>query len=60
MDSDADLKKDTGLVGAATTWNGADRIAEHKALSHAERLRRTIEVSRAALRFACGPRRDER
>jgi hypothetical protein len=39
------------------TWNDAERIAEHRALSPAERLRRTIEVSRVALRFAHGRRR---
>ncbi len=38
------------------TWNDAARIAEHRTLSPAERLRRTIEVSRVTLRFASGRR----
>lgn len=42
---------------AGRTWNDAARIAEHRALSPAERLRRTIEVSRATLRFTHGTRR---
>ena len=41
---------------AGNTWNDAERIAEHRALSPSERLRRTIEVSRATLRFARGRR----
>jgi hypothetical protein len=42
---------------AGRTWNAAERIAEHRALSPSERLRRTIEVSQVALRFASGRRR---
>jgi hypothetical protein len=45
---------------ASTTWNDSGRIAKHRALSPAERLRLTIEASRAALRFANGSRRDAR
>ena len=45
------------LKGAGTTWNDAERIDEHRKLSPAERLRRTIEVSRATLRFTHGRRR---
>ncbi len=41
------------------TWNSAERIAIHRALSPSERLRLTIEASRAALRFAEGERVDE-
>jgi hypothetical protein len=37
---------------ARTTWNDAERIAAHRALSPRDRLRLTIEASRAALRFA--------
>jgi len=48
------------LEGTARTWNDPERIAEHRSLSPAERLRRTIEVSRATLRFANGRRRRER
>ena len=43
----------------SATWNEPERIAEHRELSPAERLRLTIEVSRAALRFANGRRVDE-
>jgi hypothetical protein len=46
-------------TSAGTTWNDSARIAKHRALSPAERLRLTIEASRAALRFAHG-RRHER
>jgi len=35
-------------------------IAERRALSAAQRLRLTIEASRAALRFANGARHDDR
>lgn len=42
------------------TYNSAERIAVHRALSPSERLRLTIEASRAALRFAEGERVDER
>ncbi len=42
------------------TWNTSERIAIHRALSPSERLRLTIEASRAALRFAEGERIDER
>jgi len=45
------------LKDAGRTWNSPERIAEHRQLSPAERLRRAIEVSRAALRFAQGGRR---
>ena len=45
---------------ARTTWNAPERIAAHRALSPKERLRLTIEASRAALRFAHGPRRGGR
>jgi hypothetical protein len=42
------------------TWNEAERTAAHRTMSPAQRLRLTIEVSRAALRFAQGRRVDER
>jgi hypothetical protein len=38
----------------AGTWNDAERIAAHRRMSADERLRLTIEVSRAVLRFADG------
>jgi hypothetical protein len=41
------------------TWNEPEQIAVHRELSPAERLRLTIEASRAALRFANGRRVDE-
>jgi hypothetical protein len=45
---------------ATTTWNDPERIAAHRAMTPAVRLWLTIEVSRAALRFANGRRVDER
>src|SRR3712207_6142841 len=45
------------LDRARNTWNDPTRIAAHRALSPKERLRLTIEASRAALRFAHGARR---
>ena len=47
---------DVPAVGP-NTWNDPARIAAHRALSPKERLRLTIEASRAALRFAHGARR---
>lgn len=47
-------------TGPTTTWNDRSRIAQHRALTAAQRLRLTIEVSRAALRFANRARRNER
>lgn len=44
------------LEDAPATWNDRERIVEHRALSPAERLRRTIAVSRVTLRFADGAR----
>jgi hypothetical protein len=41
-----------------STWNDPSRIAHHRVLSPAERLRLTIEASRATLRFAQGRRRE--
>jgi hypothetical protein len=38
------------------TWNDRRRIAAHRAMSPKQRLRLTIEASRAALRFAQGRR----
>lgn len=45
---------------SAETWNDSERIAVHRALTPSERIRLTIEASRAALRFAEGERIDER
>jgi hypothetical protein len=44
----------------SASWNDAGRIALHRRLSPSERVRLTIEASRAALRFARGRRVDER
>ncbi len=38
------------------TWNDRRRIAAHRAMSPKQRLRLTIEASRASLRFARGKR----
>jgi hypothetical protein len=42
------------------TWNDPVRIAVHRDLTPSGRVRLMIEASRAALRFACGRRVDER
>jgi hypothetical protein len=42
------------------TWNDRGRIAVHRDLPPSERVRLTIEASRAALRFAHGRRVDAR
>jgi hypothetical protein len=42
------------------TWNDRDRIAVHRDLPPSERVRLTIEASRATLRFARGRRVDAR
>ena len=41
---------------AYRTWNDADRIAAHRAMTPSQRLALALEVSRAALRFADGRR----
>jgi hypothetical protein len=38
------------------TWNDADRIAAHRAMTPSQRLALAIEARRAALRFANGRR----
>jgi hypothetical protein len=43
---------------ATSTWNDSLRIAKHRELSPAQRLRLTIEASRATLRFAQGTKRE--
>jgi len=48
---------DNRPASSGRTWNDHERIAVHRALDPRERLRLTIEVSRAALRFAQGRRR---
>jgi hypothetical protein len=44
---------------ASGTWNDPERIAAHRAMSPSVRLALTLEVSRAALRFANGRRVDD-
>jgi hypothetical protein len=41
---------------AYRTWNDADRIAAHRAMTPSQRLTLAVEASRAALRFATGRR----
>ena len=43
-----------------TPWNTPEAIARHRSMTPEERLRRTIELSRAALRFARAERVDDR
>jgi hypothetical protein len=42
------------------TWNTPEDIARHRAMTPEQRLRRAIELSRAALRFANARRVDGR
>jgi len=41
---------------AARTWNPPDVIADHRRMTPEQRVRKAIEISRAALRFARAPR----
>ncbi len=42
------------------TWNTPEDIARHREMTPEQRLRKAIELSRAALRFASADRIDER
>lgn len=42
------------------TWNTPEQIAAHRAMTPGQRVRRTIEVSRAALLFTRAERVDDR
>lgn len=42
------------------TWNSAEQIAEHRAMTPAQRWAKTISLSRAALRMSRAERVDER
>lgn len=42
------------------TWNPPEAIAEHRAMTPEQRLRKAIALSQAALRFAGARRIDER
>jgi hypothetical protein len=44
----------------AKTWNSAEDIARHRAMTPQERWRRTISLSQAAQRLARAERLDER
>ena len=47
-------------VDGSKTWNSPEAIAEHRAMSPEQRLRKAIALSQAALRFARAERVDER
>lgn len=59
MTNDA-ANKPNGDAGAQRTWNAPEDIERHRLLTPEERLRKTIAVSRAALRFASAERSDAR
>ena len=42
------------------TWNSPEAIAEHRAMTPEQRLRKAIALSQAALRFTRAERVDER
>jgi hypothetical protein len=50
--------KPTDNAGARRTWNAPEEIERNRRLTPEERLRKTIAVSRAALRFASAERVD--
>ena len=52
--------KPDGNVASQRTWNAPEDIERHRRLTPEERLRKTIAVSRAALRFASAERVDAR
>lgn len=58
MPRDADGKGERR--GESKTWNTREAIAEHRAMSPEQRLRKTIALSQAALRFSRAERVDER
>ena len=49
-----------GVPASRQTWNTPEAIAKHRAMSPEQRLRKTIALSQAALRFAHAERVDER
>lgn len=48
----------TGRAVPAETWNTPEAIAQHREMTPEQRLRKTIELSRAVLRLARAPRVD--
>jgi hypothetical protein len=55
MTNDAANSRDGGN-GAQRTWNAPEDIERHRRLTPEQRLRKTIALSRAALRFAAAER----
>jgi hypothetical protein len=45
--------------GPQRTWNTPEDIARHREMTPEERLRKTIKLSQAALRFAAAGRSDD-
>ena len=54
MNDDAEFARPESRPKTAT-WNTPQAIAEHRAMSPEERVRKTIALSQAALRFGAAP-----
>lgn len=52
--------KSTSQGDGSKTWNSPEAIAEHRAMTPEQRLRKAIALSQAALRFTRAERVDER
>lgn len=60
MEDEAEPVRSVPHPHEAATWNTPEAIAEHRALSPEERVRKAIALSQAALRFAAARRVDAR
>jgi len=60
MAKSTDREAARGEVAALQTWNSAAQIAEHRAMTPEQRLRKMISLSQAALRFSRAERADGR
>jgi len=58
MAKSTDREAARGEVAARQTWNSAAQIAEHRAMTPEQRLRKMISLSQAALRFSRAERVD--
>jgi len=60
METKAKVPQPESPSNAEATWNTPEAIAEHRAMSPEQRVRKAIALSQAALRFASAPRVDAR
>jgi hypothetical protein len=52
-------KTTAGAPGQQPTWNTPEDIARHREMTPEERLRKTIKLSQAALRFVAAGRSED-